>query len=125
MISANGISLENVDYSQAIHVLRECGNTVNLLIKRRALISTTGNSNNFTQQQQHQTLSINDGNNNNLIKVTLSKNSKKEDLGIVLGCKIFVKEIVNRNLIVNNSDTKENHLQEGDIIQKVKFLLIF
>ncbi|XP_027205989.2 zonula occludens-like protein polychaetoid isoform X2 [Dermatophagoides pteronyssinus] len=119
VISANGISLENVDYSQAIHVLRECGNTVNLLIKRRALISTTGNSNNFTQQQQHQTLSINDGNNNNLIKITLSKNSKKEDLGIVLGCKIFVKEIVNRNLIVNNSDTKENHLQEGDIIQKI------
>lgn len=127
VISANGISLENVDYSQAIHVLRECGNTVNLLIKRRALISTM-NSTHFS--------SVNDANNNNLIKITLTKNSKKEgehyywmmdiylnnpmkssDLGIVLGCKIFIKEIVNRNLTTNGD--KENHLQEGDVIQKV------
>lgn len=108
VISANGISLENVDYSQAIHVLRECGNTVNLLIKRRALISTM-NSTHFS--------SVNDANNNNLIKITLTKNSKKEDLGIVLGCKIFIKEIVNRNLTTNGD--KENHLQEGDVIQKI------
>lgn len=55
MITANGISLENVDYNTAVQVLRECGNTVNLLIKRRAQLP-----------------------NNDLLKVTLTKNKKKD-----------------------------------------------
>ena len=37
IIRANDITLECVDYSIAVQVLRECGNTVNLLIKRRVL----------------------------------------------------------------------------------------
>lgn len=31
LVSANGISLENVDYTRAVQVLRECGNSVNLV----------------------------------------------------------------------------------------------
>lgn len=61
VISANGISLENVDYTTAVQVLRECGNTVNLLIKRRVLLSTNNNNNN-----------------NDLLKVTLTKGKKKD-----------------------------------------------
>src|SRR5690606_23252986 len=36
------------------------------------------------------------------------------DFGIVLGCKIYVKEVTNRNL----SNEKDASLQEGDIIHK-------
>lgn len=35
IISANGISLENVEYATAVQVLRESGDTVSLLVKRR------------------------------------------------------------------------------------------
>ncbi|CAG2104772.1 unnamed protein product, partial [Medioppia subpectinata] len=91
VMSANGVSLENVDYTTAVQVLRECGNTVNLLIKRRTLLP-----------------------NSDLLKVTLTKSNKKDDFGVVLGCKFFIKEITNRNLI-----DKESSLQEGDIIVKI------
>lgn len=37
------------------------------------------------------------------------------DFGIVLGCKIYVKEITNRSLM----NEKDGSLQEGDIIHKV------
>lgn len=102
VISANGISLENVDYSQAISVLRECGSNVSLLIKRRALVNHP--IGNMIMEQ-----------NNNPIKVTLSKANKKEDFGIVLGCKIYVKEITNRI----NMNEKDVSIQEGDIIHKI------
>lgn len=36
IISANGISLENVEYATAVQVLRESGDTVSLLVKRRS-----------------------------------------------------------------------------------------
>jgi hypothetical protein len=41
------------------------------------------------------------------------------DFGIVLGCRIFIKEITNRSLI-----DKETSLQEGDIVVKVILKLI-
>ncbi len=37
------------------------------------------------------------------------------DFGIVLGCKIYVKEITNRSAV----NEKDVSLQEGDIIHKV------
>ncbi|KPL97570.1 tight junction protein ZO-1-like protein [Sarcoptes scabiei] len=135
VISANGISLENVDYSQAIHVLRECGNSVNLLIKRRALVSATNNSQNNSVNSQHQSTMIPQPQQHigminavdvqkikNQHKITLTKNNKKDDFGVILGCKIYVKEIVNKNSI--SKDSKDNlngdgTLQEGDIIQKI------
>ncbi|XP_054162043.1 tight junction protein ZO-1-like isoform X2 [Oppia nitens] len=91
VMSANGVSLENVDYTTAVNVLRECGNTVNLLIKRRTLLP-----------------------NSDLVKVTLTKSNKKDDFGIVLGCKFFIKEITNRSLI-----DKDSSIKEGDVIIKI------
>ncbi|KAF8789141.1 Tight junction protein ZO-1 like protein [Argiope bruennichi] len=95
VISANGISLENVDYATAVQVLRECGNTVNLVIKRRVVLPLNNNG--------PQTL-----------KVTLTKNKKKEDFGIVLGCWIYIKEITNKSILA-----KDESVREGDIITKI------
>ncbi|XP_076324782.1 tight junction protein ZO-1-like isoform X4 [Tachypleus tridentatus] len=95
VVSVNGISLENVDYSTAVQVLRESGSVVNLEIKRRVLTNSSG--------EDSQTF-----------KVTLTKNKKKEDFGIVLGCKIYIKEFTKR--LPSN---KDGTLQEGDIIVKI------
>ncbi|XP_076356367.1 tight junction protein ZO-3-like isoform X3 [Tachypleus tridentatus] len=95
VLSANCISLENVDYSTAVQVLRECGNTVNLAIRRRIVLPPNPG-------EPH------------TMKVTLTKNRKKEDFGIVLGCRIYVKEITNKTGI-----EKDCNLQEGDVIMKI------
>uniref|UniRef100_A0A1A9WH03 Tight junction protein ZO-1 n=1 Tax=Glossina brevipalpis TaxID=37001 RepID=A0A1A9WH03_9MUSC len=51
------------------------------------------------------------------IKVTLTKSSKKDDYGIVLGCRLFIKEISTkaRDQLAANGYT----LQEGDIITRI------
>ncbi|KAI1292645.1 Tight junction protein ZO-1 [Halotydeus destructor] len=95
VVTANGISLENVEYASAVQVLRDCGEAVNLLVKRRVLLPTASD----------------------LLKVTLSKNRKKDDFGIVLGCRLYIKEITNRSLI-----EKDSSLQEGDVILKINNL---
>nr|XP_042910009.1 tight junction protein ZO-1 isoform X1 [Parasteatoda tepidariorum] len=96
LVSANGISLENVDYTRAVQVLRDCGNSVNLVIKRKITAST---------------LNLN---NSRSVKVTLTKSKKKDDFGIVLGCRIYVKEITNHSSI-----EKDGCIREGDIILKI------
>ncbi|XP_055932508.1 tight junction protein ZO-1-like isoform X3 [Argiope bruennichi] len=95
LVSANGISLENVDYTRAVQVLRECGNSVNLVIKRKI---------NSTNVSSHPSS----------VKVTLTKSKKKDSFGIVLGCRIYVKEITNQSSI-----EKDGTIQEGDIILKI------
>ena len=56
LVSANGVSLENVDYATAVQVLRDSGQQVSLLVKRRVLLPPSSD----------------------LLKVTLSKNKKKD-----------------------------------------------
>lgn len=99
IISVNGVSLENVEYATAVQVLRDSGNTVTLVVKRRvpninmmtspshqhshSLVSSTGFSGTpagIATSQSQQT-----------IKLVLTKSSKKEDFGLVLGCKLFIK----------------------------------
>lgn len=121
IISVNGISLQNVDYATAVQVLRDSGDTVTLVIKRRTI-----------QQHQHShslsasytgqppplaALGINPLMPPSAVKVTLTKNSKKEDFGIVLGCKLFVKEISSkaRDQLLNSNQG----LTEGDFITKI------
>lgn len=41
VISANGISLEGVDYATAVQVLRDSGQTVGLVVKRRVVLPPT------------------------------------------------------------------------------------
>lgn len=94
VISANNVSLEGVDYATAVQVLRDSGQMVNLVVKRRVVLPSPPEPQN--------------------IKVSLYKNKKKEDFGIVLGCKIYIKEITNRSVA-----DKDGNLQEGDLIQKI------
>lgn len=56
-------------------------------------------------------------NNTQSIKLVLTKSSKKEDFGIVLGCRLFVKEISSkaRDQLLANGYT----LQEGDIVTRI------
>ncbi|XP_044758711.1 tight junction protein ZO-1 isoform X3 [Coccinella septempunctata] len=115
IISVNGISLQNVDYQTAVQVLRDSGDTVSLVIKRRV------------PQHNHQhslsALSASymgpspNGLNGLPAKVTLTKNSKKEDFGIVLGCKLFIKEISAkaREQLLNTNQV----LTEGDFVTKL------
>nr|XP_053644181.1 tight junction protein ZO-1-like isoform X5 [Cherax quadricarinatus] len=94
LISANGISLENVDYARAVQVLRDSGAAVQLVVKRRIVLPAA---------PEAQT-----------IKVTLTKNKKKDDFGVVLGCRIYVKEITNKASV-----EKEGSLKEGDILLRI------
>lgn len=67
IITVNGISLQNVDYATAVQVLKDSGDTVHLLIKRRI----------YHYLPSHMPLSA-FGVNAVPSKVTLTKNSKKE-----------------------------------------------
>lgn len=135
VISANGISFENVDYSTAVQVLRECGNEVHLLIKRR-MAGTFGHTSNghtsgVTTNGSYGGIGMR-GNlsalgtpasptaatttSADLFKVTLSKSKKKDDFGITLGCRIYVKELSSRLLMDRDN---LGGLQEGDIVLKI------
>ena len=136
VISANNISLEGVDYATAVQVLRDSGQSVNLVVKRRLVLPPSATNNNTTQQhqqipQQTQSVPLNNNNidNNNqettsstsLKTVTLSKNNRKKDeFGLVLGCKIYIKEILHPSLA-----DKESDLQEGDFINSINGMSIF
>ncbi|XP_066996452.2 tight junction protein ZO-3 isoform X2 [Anabrus simplex] len=96
IISANGISLENVEYNTAVQVLRDSGNTVLLVVRRRVVLPAC---------PEPQT-----------IKLCLTKSKKKDDFGLVLGCKIYVREVASK-LMVENKDG--GGLQEGDVLLKI------
>ncbi len=102
--SANGISLEGVDYATAVQVLRDSGQTVSLVVKRRVVLPPTaqvpGLSNGLSASPEPKT-----------VRVSLSRNKKKEDFGVVLGCKIYIKEITSRTVA-----DKDGSLEKGDLI---------
>ncbi|XP_015112181.1 tight junction protein ZO-1 isoform X1 [Diachasma alloeum] len=77
IISANGVSLEGADYGAAVRVLRDSGSTVLLVVKRRALGNSPGSP--ASTPQSH--------------RLTLTRNNKKDDFGIVLGCRLYVREV--------------------------------
>ncbi|XP_063980118.1 tight junction protein ZO-1-like isoform X2 [Diachasmimorpha longicaudata] len=77
IISANGVSLEGADYGAAVRVLRDSGSTVLLVVKRRALGNIPGSP--ASTPQSH--------------RLTLTRNNKKDDFGIVLGCRLYVREV--------------------------------
>ncbi|XP_066585320.1 tight junction protein ZO-3 [Prorops nasuta] len=91
IISANGVSLEGADYGAAVRVLRDSGSTVLLVVKRRASSSSPGSglqSNSIAQCH----------------RLTLTRNSKKDDFGIVLACRLYVKEVTRENIGVKTGD---------------------
>ncbi|GFO31765.1 tight junction protein zo-1 [Plakobranchus ocellatus] len=66
IVTVNGTSLENVDHATAINVLRDCGNTVSLVVRRRILLPSL----------QTETPSP-------PFKITLNKKNKKDDFGVI------------------------------------------
>lgn len=100
IISVNGVSLENVEYATAVQVLRDSGNTVTLVIKRRVpninmITSSINGTTNHSHQHSNSLISSSGlggaGLNGQPIKLVLTKNTKKDDFGIVLGCRLFIK----------------------------------
>ncbi|XP_041766847.1 uncharacterized protein LOC121590851 isoform X3 [Anopheles merus] len=169
IISVNGVSLENVEYATAVQVLRDSGNTVTLVVKRRVpnhslmhplpganmhgmagpgggggggvggigmsggppggpsagamgVGMPTGVAGMNSHQHQHSIsstglgLGANNGSQQQ-IKVIVTKANKKDDFGIVLGCRLFIREI--------SSKTKDQlaangySLQEGDLVTRI------
>ena len=67
-----------------------------------------------TLSHHHQNTNLTTQFNPNM-KVTLMKtNKKKDDFGLVLGCKIYIKQIMNASLA-----DKEDNLSEGDILNSI------
>lgn len=95
IISVNGVSLENVEYATAVQVLRDSGNTVTLVVKRRVSNLNMIASPNHSHQHSHSLVSSTGlggaGPAQQTIKLVLNKSSKKDDFGLVLGCRLFVK----------------------------------
>ncbi|XP_077281973.1 zonula occludens-like protein polychaetoid isoform X3 [Temnothorax americanus] len=89
IISANGISLEGADYGAAVRILRESGSTVLLVVKRRASSNSPGCLGSGVPQSH---------------RLTLTRNNKKDDFGIVLGCRLYVKEVTRENIGVKTGD---------------------
>ncbi|KAK2192766.1 hypothetical protein NP493_23g04001 [Ridgeia piscesae] len=100
VMSVNSMPMENVDHASAIAVLKESGNTVDLVIRRKVVISPEEN---FEQP----------------FKVTLHKKNKKAEYGFVLAQKVYIKEITG-----NSVAAEEGGLKEGDILLKVNNLPI-
>ncbi|XP_046452173.1 tight junction protein ZO-1-like isoform X4 [Daphnia pulex] len=101
VMSVNGVSLENVDYGTAVSVLRDSGAAVNLVVKRRIVLGA------FPEPTTY--------------KVTLTKSKKKDDFGVILGSRIYLKELTNRALIDRDGSHGNNSpvFQEGDIVLKI------
>ena len=76
MISANNVSLEGVDYATAVQVLRDSGQTVDLVVKRRVVLPPSLPAPNAMDQTK-------------LFNVHLQRLKKKEDFGIVLGKPLY------------------------------------
>uniref|UniRef100_A0A0R3RV22 PDZ domain-containing protein n=1 Tax=Elaeophora elaphi TaxID=1147741 RepID=A0A0R3RV22_9BILA len=94
ILSANGVAFESADYAEAVKIMKE-SQQLNMIVKRRVPVPLI--------EYEQRTL-----------KFTLSKSRKKEDFGIVLGCKFYIKEITNRKLA-----EKDPGLREGDTVLRI------
>ncbi|CAB3410918.1 unnamed protein product [Caenorhabditis bovis] len=94
ILSANNVSFENIDYSTAVDIIKN-KDQINMIVKRRVAMPMLE----FEQRT---------------LKFTLSKSRKKDDFGIVVGCKFYIKEIRNPKLA-----EKDPGLREGDSILRV------
>uniref|UniRef100_A0A0N5BJU7 Tight junction protein ZO-1 n=1 Tax=Strongyloides papillosus TaxID=174720 RepID=A0A0N5BJU7_STREA len=92
--SVNGVSFKNIDYISAINTIKNA-TQLRMIVKRRVPLPLI--------ELEQRTL-----------KFTLSKSRKKDDFGIVLGCKYYIKEITNPKLA-----EKDPGLKEGDVVLRI------
>uniref|UniRef100_A0A1I7USX2 DNA-directed RNA polymerase n=1 Tax=Caenorhabditis tropicalis TaxID=1561998 RepID=A0A1I7USX2_9PELO len=94
ILSANNVSFENIDYSSAVDIIKNKDH-IDMIVKRRVAVPML--------EYEQRTL-----------KFTLSKSRKKDDFGIVVGCKFYIKEIRNPKLA-----EKDPGLKEGDSVIRI------
>ncbi|CAI5439527.1 unnamed protein product [Caenorhabditis angaria] len=94
ILSGNNVSFENIDYSTAVDIIKN-KDQINMIVKRRVAMPMLE----FEQRT---------------LKFTLSKSRKKDDFGIVVGCKFYIKEIRNPKLA-----EKDPGLREGDSVLRI------
>ncbi|KAF1769685.1 hypothetical protein GCK72_001502 [Caenorhabditis remanei] len=94
ILSANNVSFENIDYSSAVDIIKNKDH-IDMIVKRRVAVPML--------EYEQRTL-----------KFTLSKSRKKDDFGIVVGCKFYIKEIRNPKLA-----EKDPGLKEGDSVLRI------
>ncbi len=109
VISANNISLEGVDYATAVQVLRDSGQSVNLVVKRRVVLPPT-----IPASAAILASTSGGGIETKSMSVSLNRSRKKEDFGVILGCKIFIKDIVSRTVA-----DKSGNLKPGDYVTRI------
>ncbi|XP_025081792.1 tight junction protein ZO-1-like isoform X3 [Pomacea canaliculata] len=95
IVSANGVSLENVSHATAIQVLKNCGDIVHLVVRRRVVMPATG------EREVP-------------LRITITKRNKKDEFGLVLGCHFFIQEILPDSLA-----SQDGGLRRGDIVLKI------
>ena len=100
--------MEGVDYATAVQVLRDSGQNVNLVVKRRVILPAPIPASALMLSEQPKYLNV-----------SLQRSKKKEDFGVVLGCKIYIKEIVPRTVA-----DKDGILKEGDELTKINGSLL-
>lgn len=137
-MSANGISLDGVEYATAVQVLRDSGNTVQLVVRRRVVLPTSPEPQTIRVQitksrkkDGEHFLSVNYRVDNRdkfrsacitdqkygsptLVKFrtySFMLFQSSTDYGIALGSKIYVKDI--------GTKLDGNSLQEGDVLLKI------
>ncbi|XP_076439126.1 tight junction protein 1-like [Babylonia areolata] len=96
IISVNGISLENVSHSMAIQVLKNSGDSVHLVVRRRVVMPAA------VEKESPP------------LRVTLVKKNKKDEFGLVLGCRFFIQDVLPESLAA-----QDGGLKIGDTILKV------
>eukprot|EP00081_Caenorhabditis_elegans_P000473 NP_001021686.1 ZO-1 (Zonula Occludens tight junctional protein) Ortholog [Caenorhabditis elegans] len=94
ILSANQVSFENIEYSSAVDIIKNKDH-IDMIVKRRVAVPML--------EYEQRTL-----------KFTLSKSRKKDDFGIVVGCKFYIKEIRNPKLA-----EKDPGLKEGDSVLRI------
>ncbi|XP_035670919.1 tight junction protein ZO-1-like isoform X5 [Branchiostoma floridae] len=98
VVSVNRASLDHVDHSQAVNILKDSRDSAVIVVKRRNVVTVPGTPDDRLQTK----------------KVTLTRTKKKEDYGMKLGYHLYVKEVTEKGLAAQSGQ-----LGEGDLLLKI------
>ncbi|CAH1251528.1 TJP1 [Branchiostoma lanceolatum] len=98
VVSVNRASLDHVDHSQAVNILKDSRDSAVIVVKRRNVVTVPGTPDDRLQTK----------------KVTLARTKKKEDYGMKLGYHLYVKEVTEKGLAAQSGQ-----LGEGDLLVKI------
>ena len=108
VVSANNVSFEGVDYATAVQILRDSGQTVKLVIKRRMLISNMPANPSSSKNAIAPPVRQNKG--SEILHLSLQQNNRHPS-SVQLGVLFYVKEVKDK--------FGYNNLREGDILHRI------